>query len=160
MSTQFALVPSKIEFKSTTGQYGWLTNFSRRVFTADGIKWKTSEHYYQWLKLTFMQSIGEDIGDDIIQAVVDARTPMMCKRIGHIRVNNIDQWDAIKVDMMMKVLRAKFTNVHLRGLLLSTGDAELVESSYKDNYWGDGGDGRGLNMLGKCLMQLRDELRE
>ena len=39
------------------------------------------------------------------------------------------------------------------------GDAKLVEHTTNDSYWGDGGDGRGRNMLGQLLMQVRDELR-
>jgi len=36
----------------------------------------------------------------------------------------------------------------------------LVENTANDHYWGDGGDGSGKNMLGKILMQVRDELRK
>jgi len=42
--------------------------------------------------------------------------------------------------------------------LRETGERELIEHTYKDRYWADGGDGGGLNMLGKLLMQLRDKL--
>ena len=46
-----------------------------------------------------------------------------------------------------------------RELLLSTGDATLVEHTENDSYWGDGGDGSGKSMLGRVLMEVRDELR-
>jgi hypothetical protein len=46
-----------------------------------------------------------------------------------------------------------------RNLLLSTGNAMIVEHTANDSYWGDGGDGSGLNMLGKVLMEIRNELR-
>ena len=62
---------------------------------------------------------------------------------------------------MGEVLRAKFTqHPQLRSLLLSTGDAELVEHTANDNYWADGGDGSGKNRLGQLLMELRSELRK
>lgn len=48
----------------------------------------------------------------------------------------------------------------LRDLILSTGDAELVEQTHNDRIWGDGGDGSGENRLGKLLMELRQQLRE
>ena len=38
-------------------------------------------------------------------------------------------------------------------------DAEIIEHTSKDSYWGDGGDGSGRNMLGKTLMLVREELR-
>jgi len=61
---------------------------------------------------------------------------------------------------MLDALRAKFTqHADLRTLLLATGDAQLVEHTTNDSYWGDGGDGSGKNRLGQLLMRLRDELR-
>jgi predicted NAD-dependent protein-ADP-ribosyltransferase YbiA (DUF1768 family) len=39
------------------------------------------------------------------------------------------------------------------------GDALLVEHTRKDSYWGEGGDGRGRNMLGQILSGVREELR-
>jgi predicted NAD-dependent protein-ADP-ribosyltransferase YbiA (DUF1768 family) len=41
----------------------------------------------------------------------------------------------------------------------TTGDARIVEHTERDDFWGDGGDGSGANMLGRLLMELRDELR-
>ncbi|MEO5928954.1 MAG: NADAR domain-containing protein, partial [Candidatus Kapaibacterium sp.] len=43
--------------------------------------------------------------------------------------------------------------------LLDTGNAEIIEHTKRDTYWGDGGDGSGRNMLGLILMRVRDELR-
>ncbi len=152
--------PRVIEFKLTSGDYGFLTNFYKKQFIADDIKWRTSEHYYQYKKLVFLKSVGEPVTDAMLQSVVDAKTAKECKTIGHRRLNNIDKWDDVKVEAMMDVLRAKFTYDRFERLLLATGDAILVESSYYDTFWGDGGYKKnGLNMLGKCLMRLRDELR-
>ncbi len=151
----------QIHFKLTSGEHGYLCNFYKKQFIADGIKWRTSEHYYQWLKLKFLQSIGEPVDDKVLTAIVNAKTASDSKRIGHIKLNNVDQWDEIKVEAMMKVIRAKFTYPRFRTMLIATGDAELIESSYYDRFWGDGGSSnRGLNMLGKCLMRLRNELKE
>jgi len=61
---------------------------------------------------------------------------------------------------MRDALRAKFTqHSSLRSLLLHTGDAELIEHTKNDRYWGDGGDGTGKNRLGQLLMELRAKLR-
>jgi ribA/ribD-fused uncharacterized protein len=69
-------------------------------------------------------------------------------------------WESIKETVMLEALRAKFTqHAALHALLLSTGDALLVEHTTNDAYWGDGGDGSGLNRLGALLVQVRDELR-
>ena len=70
-------------------------------------------------------------------------------------------WEDVKDDIMLEALRAKFTQHNeLKELLLSTGDAALVEHTFNDSYWGDGGDGSGRNMLGTLLCQVREELKE
>jgi ribA/ribD-fused uncharacterized protein len=62
---------------------------------------------------------------------------------------------------MRTAVRAKFTqHKSLQETLLSTGDAILVEHTVNDSYWGDGGDGTGKNMLGKILVEIRDELKK
>ena len=68
------------------------------------------------------------------------------------------------VIIMMTALRAKFVtgNPDLRARLLATGDAYLEERTANDSYWGSGSwrpNGPGANMLGRCLMAIRSELR-
>lgn len=70
-------------------------------------------------------------------------------------------WDDVRVDYMKKALYAKFTqHKDLKEVLLGTKDALLVEHTKNDNTWGDGGDGTGLNLLGKCLMEIREIIRK
>ncbi len=58
---------------------------------------------------------------------------------------------------MKNVIIAKFTqHEDLKKKLLDTGDYKLVEHTKNDNIWGDGGDGTGKNLLGKCLMEVRE----
>jgi ribA/ribD-fused uncharacterized protein len=67
----------------------------------------------------------------------------------------------VKDDIMYEGLRAKFTqNEDIRQKLLETGDRKLIEHTDRDKYWGDGGNGEGLNKLGILLMKLRAELKE
>lgn len=69
-------------------------------------------------------------------------------------------WIDRRNEVMLTALRAKFTqHEDLREKLLSTGDAILHENSPWDKYWGYVG-GIGLDMLGKLLMQVREELRD
>jgi ribA/ribD-fused uncharacterized protein len=61
---------------------------------------------------------------------------------------------------MHEAVLTKFTpDADLRDILLGTGDAEIVEHTKNDNYWGDGGDGSGKIRLGQILMRVRQELR-
>ncbi|KAH9932398.1 uncharacterized protein B0H18DRAFT_1116047 [Fomitopsis serialis] len=58
-----------------------------------------------------------------------------------------------------KFQRTDWFDVNLRDMLLGTGDAELIEDSPVDSFWGCGHDGQGRNELGKALMRLRDKMR-
>jgi ribA/ribD-fused uncharacterized protein len=52
---------------------------------------------------------------------------------------------------MREAVWAKFAqHSDLRRTLLWTGDATIVEHTARDHFWGDGGDGRGRNMLGRA----------
>lgn len=72
-----------------------------------------------------------------------------------------ENWDEIKIDQMVEVIRLKFSrDSGLAALLLGTGHAQLIEGNWwKDKFWGVHSDGVGLNHLGRILMHRRDELR-
>ena len=54
---------------------------------------------------------------------------------------------------------AKFSQHEvLLKLLLATGDAELVEDSESEPFWGVGHDGQGFNWAGRILMEVRAKL--
>jgi ribA/ribD-fused uncharacterized protein len=82
--------------------------------------------------------------------------------MGRDRMNKLPRdWESVKVSVMTEAVRAKFTqHDELRITLLGTGDAKIVEHTENDDYWGDGGDGSGKNMLGQILMRIRSELKE
>ena len=92
-------------------------------------------------------------------ALLQAPTPSEARILGQ-RVKLRDDWEDVKVEKMLMVLRAKFTQDEFcRNLLLSTGDKYIEET----NWWGDDFWGKctqnGQNNLGKLLMQIREELR-
>ena len=66
-------------------------------------------------------------------------------------------WEEVKENIMMIALRAKFDQYpELKQILLSTAGNSLVEHTENDTYWGDAGDGSGLNILGDLLVELRE----
>lgn len=87
------------------------------------------------------------------------KTPSEAANMGRSRKLPLRRdWESVKDHVMLEAVRAKFSqHDELKNILLSTGDAELIE--YKDSYWGDGGDGSGKNRLGQILMLVREELR-
>lgn len=69
-------------------------------------------------------------------------------------------WDQVKVGYMRRILHAKADqHEYVRRKLLGTGDRELVENSWRDDFWGWGPNRDGQNMLGKLWMEVRAELR-
>ncbi|MBD2101679.1 NADAR family protein [Leptolyngbya sp. FACHB-261] len=141
-----------IKFYHRDKPYGFFSNFSKHGIFLKGKEWPTSEHYFQAQKFE---------GTEHEELVRLAATPMMCAQMGRERSRPLRQdWEAVKDGVMRTALHAKFTqHPELRDQLLATGDAYLVEHTQNDSYWGDGGDGSGKNMLGRILMELRDELR-
>lgn len=66
-----------------------------------------------------------------------------------------DDWETRKIFVMIHVLAIKFSNKELQKKLTSVPDnSYFIEHTNRDNIWGDGGDGKGKNYLGKILTCL------
>ncbi len=142
-----------INFYSVSDEFGQFSNFAPFPINLDGMLWPTSEHYFQAQKF-------ED--EAYRQKIRKTNSPTQAAQLGRDRKQKLRRdWEGVKDGVMRKAVTAKFMqNEELRALLLSTGDAKIVEHTENDDYWGDGGDGRGKNMLGRILMQVREDLRE
>jgi ribA/ribD-fused uncharacterized protein len=144
-------------------QYGFMSNFHMAPFELDGQRWPSVEHYYMAMKSE---------RDDYRQQILGAHSPGKAKRLGDSRAEPHKQslfrkghalradWDSIKVDVMRRAVYAKFSqNPGLKQALLATGNAELIEDSPRDMFWGSGADGSGQNWLGRILMEVRGQLQ-
>jgi ribA/ribD-fused uncharacterized protein len=142
-----------IYFYSTQEEHGCFSNFAAYPIRMGSQSWPTSEHYFQAQKFE---------EEHHREAIRQTKSPMIAARMGRDRKKKLrEDWESVKVLIMTEAVRAKFTqHDDLRAILLSTGDAKLVEHTENDNYWGDGGDGSGKNMLGQILMRIRVELWE
>jgi N-glycosidase YbiA len=144
-------------YKQNEKPYGLFSNFSMYKITLDGKLWPSTEHYYQAKKFA---------GTEYEEEIRQLKTAAMAAKAGRAKDKPMrEDWDKVKNTVMKDALWAKFTqNQTPQNVLLSTGDALLVEHTKNDAYWGDGSDGDevgpGLNMLGKLLMEVRGELRE
>ena len=157
---------NEIRFFIREEPYGFLSNFDRTGFlaTAWGIEWyyPTNEHYYQAQKANCREM------HNYIKNAPHARVAMVLGRqLEHNKYLNEkymkEDWDILKDPTMLTGLRCKFAStttypIHLATALLETGDAVLHEDNPEDFYWGIG-DGSGVSMLGKLLMQVREEIR-
>lgn len=118
----------------------------------------TAEHLYHYLKF-FGQTSGTAalVRNDIQNARSAHDAFKIAQKNRSFR--RID-WDAVKVEFMRDILRLKVKqHEYVRRKLLATGDRELVENSWRDDFWGWGPNRDGQNMLGKLWMDIRAELR-
>jgi ribA/ribD-fused uncharacterized protein len=141
-----------IKFYATGDPYGEFSNFAAYPIQLHGKTWPTSEHYFQAMKF---------VGQPDEEEIRSIASPMIAARMGRDRKRPLRRdWEAVKDDIMRAAVLAKFTqHSALRELLLSTGDAPIIEHTTNDRYWGDSGDGSGRNMLGTILMEVRAKLR-
>jgi ribA/ribD-fused uncharacterized protein len=141
--------------------FGFLSHFHPAAVELDGFVWPSAEHAYQSHK---------SLNRDYVRAIREAGSPGKAKRLASYPASRSwfaqhdakprPDWNDVKADIMRRVDLAKFSqNDDLRQLLLATGDAELVEDSTSESFWGIGQDGSGPNWAGQILMEVRDQLR-
>lgn len=142
-------------YRANEKPYGAFSNLHRREIVFEGVTYVTSEHAYQ---------AGKPRKEAVREWLLAAPSPSLLAMAAHgLYVWDIQpDWSKTKFDRMKRVLQAKFTqHEDLGKLLLSTGQARLVEAATVDNLvnrtWGEV-DGVGKNMLGKLLMEVREEL--
>ena len=139
------------------GEFCGLSNLHPRPITCEGVSYASAEHAYQAAKAR----------DPIVRAwLMDAPSPELVAVAGDaLPLDDIaPDWAVVHVALMERIVRAKFLeHEDLRSLLLSTGEAKIVEWAPEDSaaarFWGEY-EGIGENTLGVILMHLRDELRE
>lgn len=102
------------------GKYRFLSNFWPCSLRVSGIVFPTLEHAYQACQTEHRALIA------------GCPTPGEAKRAGK-RVPLRPGWEGMKEEVMLGLLRAKFSRPGLWEKLLVTGDAELAET----NVWGD-----------------------
>lgn len=149
-----------VHFWKTKDIFGGLSNmaggYSIKLL---GVDVRTSEALYQSLKHTndpALQSLICSVPSPIVAANMGRKTPR-------------SDWLEINIEVMKWVLRVKLLNNwdKFSELLKATGELPIVEKSTKDPFWGcleKEEDGvvllKGKNVLGKLLIELRDDLRK
>lgn len=130
------------------GKYVFLSNFYWSPFVFDGQVYSTAEAAFQAQKCA---------DPDDMDAFVALDSGRAAKALGR-KVRMRDDWDDIKVDVMRRVIDAKFSNERLATKLLAV-EGEIVEdNTWHDTFWGRC-NGQGENWLGRILMDKREELR-
>lgn len=155
MYSRFTQVTLSFTMKQITdfrNDYAFLSNFAYSPIDYEGEIYPTIEHAFQAAKT---------LNPEERRKVHEAASPGSAKRIGR-RVTLRSDWEQVKLEIMLDILRQKFSNPEMKQKLIDTGDAKLIEG----NTWGDRSwgcvevDGKwvGKNNLGKLLMKVRAEL--
>lgn len=131
-----------------------LSNFSAFEVMWDGRRFATSEHAYHYEK--FKRTVYLIAHEIQVATSAHEAFKIAEKYSKHRRPD----WDDVKLIIMKQILHAK-TRQHeyVRHKLLATGDRQLIENSWRDDFWGWGPNKDGKNMLGKLWMEVRSELR-
>jgi len=167
-------------FQGTKEGPGFLSNFfePRKPLTYKHKTYRTAEHLYQAMK--FMQDPDNRANRALAESIRQQTTPYKAKilagsgggnrkwqqnlKSSHARFVSggakiSEDWLARRLGVMRKVVDIKFANdVDCAKALRATGNAELIEASPYDAFWGTGRDGRGHNWLGKILEETRERL--
>lgn len=133
------------------GKYGFLSNFYEVEIRYGSLKFKCVESAFQALKSK----------DYSVRKSFENLNGVDSKRLGR-KIKLREDWNIIKIDVMRYLLKIKFNNNEMRRRLLALEDEYIVEeNSWNDRFWGvDEKSGEGLNMLGKLIMEIREEIRK
>jgi N-glycosidase YbiA len=154
-------------FSRDRESFFFLSHFYAAEIAIDGETWPTVEHFFQSRK---------SLDPEFRSAIRACVHPGMAKRLGAapegprkhsgqswFRANGQKHradWQEIRLDLMRQADLAKFSqHARLRELLLATEDAEIVEDTTMDSFWGNGPDGKGENWAGRILTEVRARLR-
>lgn len=147
-------------FLKTNERFGGLSNMAPGFpIFLNGVRIRTSEALYQACRFPRRP--------DVQRQIIDDPSPMTAKmRSKPFRADTRPDWDAVRVKIMRWCLRVKLAqNWQTFGkLLLSTGDMPIVEKKVRrKDFWGatEQPDGTlvGMNVLGRLLMELREQLK-
>ena len=127
------------------GEYFFLSNFYPVEVTYEGYSYKNNEAAFQAQKDLSRR-------EEFINL-----NPMMSKIKGK-KVKLRDDWNEVKVSIMEEIVKCKFDqNPDIKEKLINTKGKTLIEGNkWNDTFWGMC-NGKGENILGKILMNLREE---
>lgn len=148
-----------ITFRKTTEQFGGLSNMAGGYpLFVNGIKILTSEALYQACRFPHLPHVQ--------RLIIAERSPMTAKmKTKPYRDNSRPDWEFVRTKVMRWCLQVKLIQNwdKFSQLFLETGDFPIVEDSWKDDFWGakpQAGEMLvGINVLGRLLMQLREQVK-
>lgn len=142
-----------------------LTQWSRHGFKdGEGNQFNCAEQFMMWKKANMFRDF------DIAWKIMKETSPANQQKLGRqVKNFDIDKWNKYKATIVTRGNYFKFSqDEDLKQFLLRTGNDILIEASPYDRVWGIGYseehalknvDDWGENLLGKCLMEVRELLK-
>lgn len=157
-----------IGFFHPNEEYGCFSNWYPAAFDYAGVHFANSEQFMMFHKVMMFHKL--ELADQIMRT----SDPAKCKRIAGQKFSEFDSelWEKTCQTVVKRGVKAKFSqNEDILKILLGTGNALLAECSPYDKKWGIGIDikdpdrlviakWKGRNLLGRILMEVREELRQ
>lgn len=157
-----------IGFFHENEEYGCFSNWYPARFNYAGKHFVNAEQFMMYHKVLMFHKF--DLADQIMRTA----DPEKCKKIAGQKFPEFDSdlWEKTCKTIVKRGVKAKFSqNEEIRKELLGTGNALLVQCSPYDRKWGIGIDindpdrlviarWKGKNLLGRILMEVREELRQ
>jgi ribA/ribD-fused uncharacterized protein len=119
----------------------------------DGKEYLSVENYVQAARF-----FGTD--DAFAETIRAQKNPVLTRGMGRSKEHTPRaDWEAVHLEEFQKAVRAKFeAHADLREKLLATGSATLEYEAVADSVCGIGADGKGKNVYGVLMMELRAAL--
>ena len=157
-----------IGFYHEYGDYGCFSNWYAAEFDYAGKHFVNSEQFMMYHKVMMFRKY------DLAEQIMNTDDPAKCKNIAGQKFPEFDAdlWERTCFHVVKRGVKAKFAqNEDILRVLLGTGNELLAESSPYDKKWGIGIDikdpahevsakWKGMNLLGRVLMEVREELRQ
>lgn len=142
-------------------EYYGLSNFSSFTVIWKNLRFDTSDAVYHWEKFNYLdpnKQIDLDILQERIRTAPSAHDAFQIAQA--YKSMRRPDWDEIKLGIMRAILMTKVRqHEYVRRKLMQTGNRELIENSWRDDFYGIGPNGDGQNALGKLWMEIREKLK-
>lgn len=156
-----------IGFHWQENEYSYMSNWYKTSFEYGMRTYNCVEQYMMYQKAAIFKMW------DIAEEIMNTDDPATMQKLGRTKSENFDAkvWEDTCYEVVKCGVLHKFEqNKELREKLLSTGQSILVECAGSDTKWGIGinirddswknvANWKGRNLLGRALMEVREELR-
>lgn len=134
-------------------EYYVFDNFSSFPIEYKGKIYPTSEHAFQ--SVQFIKT-----SPQLAEAIRNTKSAHEAQKLAEENTDKRDaSWDKNKLNIMKEILYCKIEqHPYVKKKLLQSKEREIIEDSWRDDYWGWGENKKGKNWLGRLWMDIREEI--